>query len=264
MIAALAVLCGLAWLYILSGAQLGSGMREAAGLPLHAGAAAGRDPGMPMAAMGMGMGSWDAGTWALVIAMWSAMMVAMMIPSAAPAMLLYDRISLQPRSSDGDRATLAPTWAFASGYLLMWLGFACLAAILQWALEQAGFVSALTMGSANRWFSGGLLVAAGLYQLSPLKRLCLLHCRSPGHFFTRHWRAGIGGAVRLGAMHGAFCIGCCWVLMLLLFVGGVMDLVWIAALACLILLEKTLPWEPWPGRLAGMGLVAWGVAIFAA
>ncbi|MEA3004574.1 MAG: hypothetical protein QOH81_3362 [Sphingomonadales bacterium] len=262
MIAALTVLCGLAWLYILSGAGLGSGMGAAAGLPLRAGAVASRDPGMAMAAMGMG--GWDAGTWALVIAMWSVMMVAMMIPSAAPAILLYDRIRLQPRSRDGDRAALAPSWAFASGYLLMWLGFACLAGILQWALERAGFVSALTMGSASRWFSGGILVAAGLYQLSPLKRLCLSHCRSPGHFFTRHWRPGTIGAVRLGALHGAFCIGCCWVLMLLLFVGGVMDLGWIAALACLILLEKTLPWEPWPGRLAGMGMAAWGVAIFAA
>jgi predicted metal-binding membrane protein len=116
------------------------------------------------------------------------------------------------------------------------------------------------MGSQNRWLSGIVLIAAGLYQLSPLKNFCLSHCRAPAAFLSRHWRPHTLGALRVGALHGAFCVGCCWMLMALLFVGGVMNLAWIAALAVLVLVEKVFPAGQWVGRAAGIVLIAWGSA----
>ena len=176
-----------------------------------------------------------------------------------------DNLALRARASPRPRAgqvqdKLAPTGAFAAGYLLVWLGFAVAAATLHWALERAGLVSAMMMGSQSRWLSGAVLIAAGLYQLSPLKNVCLAHCRAPASFLSRHWRPHALGALRLGAMHGAYCVGCCWMLMALLFVGGVMNLIWIAALAILVLIEKALPPGQWVGRGAGVALIGWGVA----
>jgi predicted metal-binding membrane protein len=142
--------------------------------------------------------------------------------------------------------------------LLVWLGFSV--AALRWALERAGLVSPMLMGSQSRWLSSAVLIATGLYQLSPLKRACLSHCRAPASFLARHWRPHVCGALRLGALHGGFCVGCCWMLMALLFVGGVMNLVWIAALSVLVLVEKVLPAGRWVGRAAGAALTAWGIA----
>jgi predicted metal-binding membrane protein len=116
----------------------------------------------------------------------------------------------------------------------------------------------MMMSTQSRWLSGIVLMAAGLYQLSPLKNICLTHCRTPASFLSRHWRPNAGGALRLGAMHGAYCVGCCWMLMALLFVGGVMNLAWIAALAVLVLVEKVLARGPWIGRVSGAVLIAWG------
>src|SRR5207245_1832001 len=135
-----------------------------------------------------------------------------------------------------DEAT--PTGAFAAGYLAAWLGFAVGATALHYALERAELVSTMMMGSRSRWLSGAVLIAAGLYQLSPLKNVCLAQCRAPASFLARNWRPYASGAFRLGSKHGAYCVGCCWMLMLLLFVGGVMNLVWIAALTTLVLIEK--------------------------
>src|SRR5205823_2157353 len=160
------------------------------------------------------------------------------------------------------KGKIAPTGGFAVGYMLVWLGFAVLAAALHSLLERAGIISAVTMTSQSRWVSGAVLIAAGLYQLSPLKNVCLSHCRSPASFLSRHWRPHALGALRLGVMHGAYCVGCCWMLMALLFVGGVMNLVWIAALALLLLIEKVLPRGQWVGRSAGVVLITWGVATF--
>jgi len=270
----LALLCALAWIYVVSGAGLGMSVWEMSGFsPFPHRIAAEPAPAMPdMGGMDMsgtgGMAttetlaprpaSWSVGGWALIVAMWWTMMIAMMTPSAAPTILLYARVH---RHAAGQEAAqkLAPTGAFAAGYLLIWLGFAIAAAVLHWALERAGLVSAM-MGSESRWLSASVLIAAGLYQLSPLKGLCLAHCRAPASFLSQHWRPGAVGAVRLGAMHGAYCIGCCWVLMALLFVGGVMNLVWIAALAVLVLTEKFAPRGEWLGRMVGVALVAWGVA----
>jgi len=213
----------LAWLYLLSGAGMGSmaGMDGMATVP----------------------------GWPLLFGMWAAMMVAMMLPSAAPAILLYARVH---RHSPGTGAT-PPTLAFLAGYLAVWIGFAALAAALQLA-----FASPMSMALESRAVSAVLLIAIGLYQLSPFKDACLGRCRSPAEFISRHYRPGSAGAARLGMIHGAYCVGCCWLLMTLLFVGGAMNLLWVAALTLLVAGEKLLPGGPFLGRVAGVALIAWG------
>jgi predicted metal-binding membrane protein len=277
-LAGLLLLCVLAWIYVVSGAGLGMSAWEMSGFSLFPHRIAAEPaPAMPdmsgMAGMdmsgmeGMAMpesappppAAWSLGAWALIIAMWWIMMIAMMTPSAAPTVLLYARVHRHAATQDAAQDKLAPTGAFAAGYLLVWLGFAVAAALAHWALERVGLVSAM-MGSESRWLSAGVLIAAGLYQLSPLKGVCLSHCRAPASFLSQHWRPGTAGAVRLGAMHGAYCVGCCWVLMALLFVGGVMNLVWIVAIAALVLVEKYAPHGAWIGRGVGVALLAWGVA----
>ena len=271
----LGLLAALAGLYVATGAGLGMSAWDMTSLSLFPhraqAAAAGAPTGMAgMAGMaGMDMSGmdmvpaadpgWSAGRWALTVAMWWTMMVAMMTPSAAPAILLYGRVH-RAAAASGRAGALAPAWSFAAGYLLVWLGFSAAAAVLQYALEQAGLVSAGMMGSQSKWLSVGVLAAAGLYQLSPLQRVCLDHCRGPVGFFTRHWRPGMAGAARLGALHGAYCVGCCWLLMALLFVGGVMNLAWIAAIAVLVLAEKLLPGGRGVGRAAGVLLLTWAAA----
>ena len=256
----LAALCALAWLYIATGAGLGMDMAGMARFVLFPRELAAADVhGMAMASAPM-PAAWGPSTWALMIAMWWVMMVAMMSPAAAPTILLYARVHRHALAGGRVQDRIAPTGAFAAGYLLMWLVFSVAAAALHGGLESAGAISVMTMGSRSRWLSGAVLIAAGLYQLSPLKNACLSHCRAPAAFLSRHWRPRALGALRLGAMHGAFCVGCCWMLMALLFVGGVMNLVWVAALAALVLIEKTLPHGRWVGRGTGAVLIAWGVA----
>ena len=148
---------------------------------------------------------------------------------------------------------MAQTWVFLAGYITTWLLFSLVAAAAQHIL--AGPSSALGNPAA-----GAVLILAGLYQLSPVKSACLRQCRSPAQFISRHWRPGDSGALRLGALHGAYCVGCCWMLMALLFVGGVMNFAWIAALTLIVGVEKLMPGGEWLGRLAGLGLIAWGVA----
>jgi predicted metal-binding membrane protein len=203
---------------------------------------------------------WGATAWTLIIAMWWIMMVAMMTPSAAPTILLYARVYRHAVAQGQVQGRLAQIGMFAAGYLLAWLAFSIAAACLHWALQRAGLISAMMMGTQSRWLSGTVLIAAGLYQLSPLKDICLTHCRAPAAFLSRHWRPNAGGALRLGALHGGYCVGCCGMLMALLFVGGVMNLAWIAALALLVLLEKLLSKGKWIGRCSGVVLIVWGTA----
>ena len=266
-VAALALLCALTWAYIAIGAGLGMpawDMTTLALLPHQAGA---HPAGMPMAGMDMAPpeAGWGPAHWALVVGMWWAMMVAMMTPAAAPTILLYARVLRHAAAAGGPLANDIPTarartGLFAGGYFLAWLGFSVVAATLQQALQQTGAMSA-TMGSRVGWLSGAVLVAAGLYQLSPWKNACLSRCRAPAGFLARHWRPGATGALRLGLLHGAWCIGCCWMLMALLFVGGVMNLAWIAALTLLVLAEKYLPGGRGLGRAAGVVLVGWGLVV---
>jgi predicted metal-binding membrane protein len=184
--------------------------------------------------------------------MWWVMMVAMMVPAAAPVILLYGRVH---RHWSGPESA-PPTAAFLTGYLACWGGFALIAAGLQTLL-----VSPMTMAFASRDAAAGLLIAAGLYQLTPVKDACLSRCRSPAAFLSRHYRPGQPGAFRLGMLHGAYCLGCCWLLMALLFVGGVMNLIWVAGLTFLVAAEKLLPGGRLLARLAGVAMIAWGAEL---
>src|SRR5215510_5634132 len=184
------------------------------------------------------------------------MMIAMMLPSAAPAILLFASVHRHAYAQGRVREERAPTGAFAAGYLAAWLGFSVLATVMHWSLERSGLVSAMMMGSQSRWLSAGVLIAAGVYELSSLKHFCLAHCRAPAAFLSRHWRPHAFGALRLGAIHGVYCVVCFWMLMALLFIGGVMNLIWIAALAVLVLLERALPAGQWLSRGAGILLIA--------
>ena len=193
---------------------------------------------------------WRAAYLAAAFAMWTLMMVAMMLPSAAPMILLYSRFARKAVPSP-----FAYLAAFVLAYLAVWTLFSALAATAQAGLVAAGLVPAMTLALGNVRLAGALLLLAGLYQLSPLKRACLDQCRSPLSFIMRHSRPGPRGAWRLGLIHGLYCLGCCWALMALLFVGGVMNLAWIAALAILVLAEKVAPAPPTMRRLTGGGLV---------
>jgi predicted metal-binding membrane protein len=254
--AGLVALCVLAWLYVLGGA--GSGMSAwqmtLTTLFPH------RLTFPAMSGMDMPMTHWDRAGFALTLAMWWIMMIAMMTPGAAPAILLYAG-ARKHAIARGDAAdSIASSGLFAGGYLLVWLLFSACATTLQWALVRAGLLSAQMMASQSRWLSAALLLAAGAYQLAPFKNACLTQCRSPAAFIARHARPGTLGALRLGVLHGAWCVGCCGLLMALLFVGGVMNVVWIVALAVLVMAEKLLPGGRLAGQLAGGLLLAWGVA----
>jgi predicted metal-binding membrane protein len=187
--------------------------------------------------------------FAAVLLMWSLMMAAMMLPSATPAVLLYARV----RQMRNGASAIAPSWVFLTGYLALWLLFSLIAAVAQRLLTGP------TMALDNRGAEAALLILAGVYQLSPLKSACLRQCRAPAQFISHHWRPGWIGAFRLGLLHGAYCVGCCWALMLLLFVGGVMNLIWVIALAIVIAAEKILPRGDWIARATGIGLAAWGL-----
>lgn len=203
----------------------------------------------------------DGWSWSyaiVMLGMWWVMMVAMMLPSAAPTILLYARVQRhhQPRAS-------APhVFLFLLGYLLAWLLFSVAATLLHAVLERSGLVHGMLMWSSNATLTGALLLLAGAWQLAPLKHACLAQCRGPAAWLSRHWRPGAPGALRMGLHHGLFCVGCCWSLMLLLFAGGVMNLVWIAGLAILVLLEKLLPRGEWLARAGGVLLLVAGCAMF--
>jgi predicted metal-binding membrane protein len=193
---------------------------------------------------------WNLGYAALIFLMWAIMMVAMMLPSAAPTILLVVALA---------RDRIAPVAVpFTCGYVFVWTGFSLAATALQFGLDRAGALSG-TMATSSAALAGVVLIVAGVYQWTPLKQACLRHCRSPLAFLLGRWRKGAWGAVTNGMRHGLFCLGCCWMLMVLLFVGGLMNLLWIAALALLVLIEKTLPWGGRTSRATGAALVVWGV-----
>ena len=199
----------------------------------------------PMDAM-TGVKPWTATEFGLTFAMWALMMVAMMVPTAAPMTLMYAAVA---RKAAAQHDPLAPTFVFVTGYITMWAIFSLVATLAQHALDQGALLSPM-MVSASARLGATILIAAGLYQLTPLKNACLKNCRTPAHFISRYWRTGNLGAFRMGLRLGAFCVGCCWILMALLFVGGVMNLLWIAAIAIFVLLEKTIPFGDcgWKGR----------------
>ncbi len=200
---------------------------------------------------------WNPGYFVLMFFMWWIMMVAMMLPSATPMVLLFIAIS---RKQQGKGNSFTPTSIFASAYLIVWAGFSIVAVVVQWGLQEVGFLSPM-LESASVILGGVILLAAGIYQLTPLKRACLNHCRSPLQFIMTRWRNGTHGAFLMGIEHGAYCVGCCWFLMCLLFFGGIMNLFWIAGLAVYVLLEKTIPMGHWVTNIVGVALIVWGITV---
>jgi len=211
-----------------------------------------------MAEMGMTMDMpWGVADVFFTFAMWAVMMAGMMTASAAPVVLLFAGIH---RGLGAPRAPRA-VFAFGAGYLLVWTGFSAVAALAQWALHQAAMLSpAMTTSSAR--LGGAILMAAGAYQLTPFKGACLRHCRSPLGFLMSHWRDGTAGALRMGIDHGTYCLGCCWALMGVLFVVGVMNLVWVAAMTIFVLVEKVGPAGALVARVAGVAMIAAGALVW--
>ena len=226
---------GLAWVWV---GRMAGPIGSPAGAMAMPGIDTGSGPGVP----------WLAG-------MWAVMMVAMMLPSATPTILMFGSVSRRRRIQGGPAVPVA---VFTLGYLAVWVFYAILAGVTQWELHRLALLSP-SMAAASPLLAGGLLIAAGVYQWMPVKGTCLSHCRSPLHFFSTEWREGIGGALAMGMRHGTYCVGCCWLLMALLFVAGVMNLAWVAIIAGFVLLEKLVPRGERLGRLAGVALLVWGL-----
>jgi predicted metal-binding membrane protein len=229
-VASLSAVIMLAWAYLLAMAMHG----------MHA-------PAVPAA--------WTPGYAASMLVMWVLMMVAMMLPSALPMVLVFERFQRSRAGAAGAASAL-----FAAGYLLVWAGFSVLATGAQWGLERSALLSG-GMALTAKSLSAALFIAAGAYQFAPLKQRCLDACRSPIGFLSAHWREGRAGALAMGLHHGAFCLGCCWLLMLLLFAGGVMNLLWIVPVALFVLVEKCLPGGERTRKAGGLLLIAWGAAV---
>lgn len=259
--AALVIIAVLAWAYVL---WLAADMTGAAAPGAAAGDMAGMDmSGMNMGGMDMGvtatpgLRAWAAADFAFIFAMWAVMMVGMMTPSVAPMLLLYAGVGRKARASGRPIASTA--WFF-TGYLLVWVAFSVVATGAQWLLADLALLSPM-MATNSRILAGLVLVAAGLYQWTPLKAVCLRQCQAPIAFLASHggFRSDPLGALRFGVEHGAYCLGCCWALMALLFVGGVMNVLWIAGIAILILLEKTVPAGQLIPRISGVLMAAAGL-----
>jgi predicted metal-binding membrane protein len=246
--AALAALTVLAWTYVLwLAADMDMGDMEMTGFR--------------MVPAGIGLmapahAPWQAVEFVYVFAMWAVMMVGMMTPSAAPMILIYARVGRQALAQGKPFA--AAGW-FATGYLLAWAGFALAATAAQWALDRTALLDP-KMASVSQVFGGIVLIAAGVYQWTPLKDRCLAHCQSPIQFIQQHggFHRDPSGALLLGLRHGAYCVGCCWIVMALLFVGGVMNVLWIATISAFVLIEKIVPVGRLISRIAGAGFVAAG------
>jgi predicted metal-binding membrane protein len=214
---------------------------------------------MSMAGMKMEPMPWSAFDVALMFAMWWVMMIAMMVPSATPMVLLFTAIK---RKQQASVSPATEAWVFLGGYLLIWAGFSVVATFAQLGLERAGLLS-MGAASTNARFGGIILLAAGLYQFTPIKSACLRFCQSPVLFLSRHWRPGAAGVLRMGLRHGAYCLGCCWFLMLLLFVAGVMNLVWVAGITLYVACEKLLPLDQRLSHAAGAVLIVAGAIVLA-
>lgn len=215
------------------------------------------DPAMSMEVVRIR--AWESWDFLLVFLMWTIMMVGMMVPSAAPTTMVYAAVARKARRQG---TVVAPVAVFVSGYIASWTLFSVFATTAQWALDRAALLSPM-MVTTSPVVGAGLLVAAGVYQVTPIKLACLEHCQSPAHFISGHWRPGTGGAFRMGLDHGIFCVGCCWVLMGLLFLGGVMNLLWIAAIAIFVFAEKMVPIRhaQSASRVTGAAMILVGAAL---
>lgn len=246
-VAALCAVVVASWIYLLAGA--GTGMSTVAMTSWQMAIGAPRALSMAVATPV----EWTASYAVAMVVMWWVMMIAMMLPSAAPVILLHAKIS-------GAEGRVLPSFCFVAGYVIAWGGFSLAAASLQRLFEFSGVLSPHLMNASSNLFAAAILVYAGAYQLSPLKRACLKHCQGPLAFITHHWKSGAWGALRMGLQHGTYCLGCCAGLMAILFFGGIMNLYWVAGLALLVLAEKLLPLGskiPW---LTGPVLIIWGLS----
>ncbi|WP_455854251.1 DUF2182 domain-containing protein [Ensifer canadensis] len=261
-VVSLLVLTGITWLYIL---WLAAGMDAMAIMPapgdgmggdmaMDMGTGDGMDmsPGAMTSMADVAFRPWSASTFTYALVMWAVMMVGMMTPSATPMILLYARVGRQAALED---KPFAATGFFAGGYLSAWILFALAATLGQWLLEAALLLTPM-LASASRILSGFVLISVGLFQWTPLKDACLRQCQAPLMFIQSHggFRRDAGGAYRLGLLHGLYCVGCCWALMALLFIGGVMNVLWIALIAIFVLAEKVVPGGRLLSRIAG-GLI---------
>ena len=233
--------CGAAWLYIIGGAGMEMGATPS---------------GSQIISQAQ---DWTPAYLGLMFAMWWVMMIAMMLPGAAPMVLFFGTINRRGRDLG---QSYVPTYIFAAGYLVAWGGFSLVAVFLQWGLDRVTLLSPM-MQMSSIYLGGAILIGAGLYQLTPLKHACLRNCRSPFNMIAHSWREGAFGAFRMGIEQGLFCLGCCWVLMALLFYGGVMNLWWITGLAIYVLIEKLAPAGHGLGKFTGALLIVWGGLVIA-
>ncbi|TPL90424.1 DUF2182 domain-containing protein [Mesorhizobium sp. B2-3-12] len=269
--AALIVITVLAWAYVLwlaadmvmpvnpasdsaAGDMAGMDMSNMSGMDMSGNDMGGMDMG---AAMEPGLRAWATADFAFIFTMWAVMMVGMMTPSVAPMLLLYAGVG---RKALADGSPIASTAWFFTGYLVVWVAFSIVATGAQWLLARLALLNA-SMATDSALLGGLVLIAAGLYQWAPIKGVCLRQCQAPIAFLASHggFRTTAPGALRLGIDHGAYCLGCCWALMALLFVGGVMNVLWIAGIAILVLLEKMIPTGQLIPRLSGALMAAIGV-----
>jgi predicted metal-binding membrane protein len=240
-IVGLAGIIALAWAYML---YLAWNMRN-------------MEMGMEMAMPNMQL--WGKADFLFMFIMWSVMMVAMMIPSAAPMVLMFSKFNRQRHEQE---APFLATGIFLLGYLIVWTSFSAVATMAQWGLHSLALLSPM-MVSTSPILGGVLLIGAGIFQFTPLKHTCLAHCRTPLGFFMTEWREGTQGALLMGLRHGSFCVGCCWLLMALLFVAGVMNLLWVATIAAYVLIEKVVPEGRWVSRAIGSLVIVWGTWMIA-
>lgn len=231
----LAVVMGLAWAHM---ARMASGMGGAAGC--HAGIAA------------PSVRAWSAWDLATAVAMWGVMMVAMMLPVVSPWILVFSKVA---RERDLRPSPFPAVRAFLAGYGAVWLAYTLAAAAAQFVMQRVALVSGDSIVT-NPLVAAGLLLAAGVYQWTPLRDACMSHCRSPLGFFLTTWREGRWGSVVMGAKHGLYCVGCCWAVMALSFVFGVMNLLWMALVTAFLLVEKVTSIGPWMSKMAGAALIA--------
>jgi predicted metal-binding membrane protein len=259
-ISALVAVIVASWLYVFTGAGMGMSAFDMSSLSMASGQAGQMEMSGGMSGAMQAMATpvdWTIGYAVLMFCMWWVMMIAMMLPSAAPMILLHAMVDRKSKTSQG--GTPWRTAAFTAGYLAVWAFFSATAAGLQWAFEGVGLLTPMAMSSNSALFAAAILLFAGLYQLTPIKQACLKHCRGPIQFLARHWRPGAGGAFLMGIHHGAYCLGCCWGLMAILFFGGIMNLYWIIGLAVIVLLEKLMPVGPRLSVVTGGLFLAWGV-----
>jgi predicted metal-binding membrane protein len=239
-VAALVALCVLSWLYII---YLYRQMH-----PMNMNAIFFSMPMTPQ---------WSRTDFMLLFLMWIVMMIAMMIPSVAPLVLIFAMMNRQRKQH---KNPFVPSGYLLSGYFLVWAAFSFFATLLQWLLQQVSLLNP-EMETTSKILGAIILISAGVFQFTPLKYACLQHCRTPLNFISLHWKEGRLGALQMGIKNGIYCLGCCWILMILLFVSGIMNLLWIAIIALFVLIEKIFPAGKVVSSVAGIALIAYGIII---